>query len=82
MIHVTSETAPSYRQATGKLPYPLTNDYLFRALLQENNLVLKHLICALLHLQPEEVESVTVTNPSCWGRPWTVRPLSWTSTCC
>jgi len=27
--------------ATGPLPYTLTNDYLFRALLQQNNKVLK-----------------------------------------
>lgn len=49
--------------ATGPLPYRLTNDYLFRAVLQSNNSVLKGLICALLHLAPENVFSVTITNP-------------------
>lgn len=56
---IMPEAQPSYRQATGKMPYSLTNDYLFRALLQKNNRVLKHLICVLLHLQPEEVSTVT-----------------------
>lgn len=58
---------PSYLQATGKIPYSLTNDYLFRALLQKNNRVLKHLICALLHLRPEEVDTVTIENPIVLG---------------
>lgn len=63
----TPEARPSYRQATGKMPYSLTNDYLFRALLQRNNRVLKHLICALLHLRPEEVSTVTIENPIVLG---------------
>lgn len=59
---------PLYMRATGKMPYSLTNDYLFRALLQRNNRVLKHLICALLHLQPEEVETVEIMNPIVLGQ--------------
>ena len=61
------EVQPPYWQATGKMPYSLTNDYLFRALLQRNNRVLKHLICALLHLQPHEVNTVTIENPIVLG---------------
>jgi len=53
----------SLSAAAGPLPYKLTNDYLFRALLQENNKVLKGLICALLHLSPSEVSSVAIMNP-------------------
>ena len=37
----------------GKLTIPMTNDYLFRALLQQNNKVLTGLIASLLHLSPE-----------------------------
>lgn len=48
---------------SGSLSIPMTNDYLFRALLQRNNRVLKGLICSLLHLSPSEVQSVTITNP-------------------
>ena len=48
---------------SGKLFVPMTNDYLFRALLQKNNYVLKGLLCSLLHLNASEVASVTITNP-------------------
>lgn len=71
MTNVTEkmpETRPPYWQATGKMPYSLTNDYLFRALLQKNNRVLKHLICALLRLQPQEVSTVTIENPIVLGQ--------------
>ena len=62
-----SEKEPSYMRATGKLPYTLINDYMFKALLQKNENVLKHLICSLLHLRPEEVRSVEVRNPILLG---------------
>lgn len=58
---------PQYTQATGKLPYTLINDYMFKALLQENENVLKHLICSLLHLQPEKIQSLKVKNPILLG---------------
>ena len=48
---------------TGPLTIPMTNDYLFRALLQQNNKVLKGLISSLLHLPFEEIVSVEITNP-------------------
>ena len=47
----------------GPVAVPLTNDYLFRALLQRNNRVLKALICSLLRLKISEVHSVQITNP-------------------
>lgn len=51
------------QNATGKLTFQLTNDYLFRATLQHSNEALKGLICALLHLKAENVISVLITNP-------------------
>ena len=48
---------------TGPLIIPMTNDYLFRALLQQNNKVLKGLISSLLHLSLDEIISVEITNP-------------------
>lgn len=72
MEHINSSLAASHfgnadyfswQSATGPLVIPMTNDYLFRALLQKNNKVLKGLICALLHLKPADVESVVITNP-------------------
>lgn len=59
--------APQYMRATGKLPYTLINDYMFKALLQKNQKVLKHLIYSLLHLQQEDIRSVKVTNPILLG---------------
>lgn len=48
---------------TGPLTIPMTNDYLFRALLQQNNKVLKGLISSLMHLPLAEIISVEITNP-------------------
>ena len=56
-------TDTSYLNATGPIRFGLTNDYMFRAVLQKNNYVLKGLICSLLHLEPEDVSSVEITNP-------------------
>ena len=45
----------------------MTNDYLFRVLLQRNNYVLKGLICSLLHMDESEITSVVITNPILLG---------------
>ena len=55
-------------QFNGELPFHLTNDYFFRALMQENNRVLKALVCSLLHLNEEEVHKVLLLNPVELGR--------------
>ena len=47
----------------GAVPISMSNDYLFRALMQRNTNVLKSLICSLLHLDPDNVTSVTILNP-------------------
>lgn len=63
MNHSTPTTPDKplrYMQATGKLPHSLTNDYLFKALLQKNKNVLKELVCSLLHLHPAEVERLEI----------------------
>jgi predicted transposase/invertase (TIGR01784 family) len=51
-----------WSEITGSVLIPMTNDYLFRALLQQNNNVLKALICALLHLKMEDVHEAVITN--------------------
>ena len=56
------------KEATGKVDYTLTNDYLFRAVLQQSNNTLKGLICSLLHLSPDEVQSAEITNPIQLGK--------------
>ena len=53
----------SLEEATGKIPYGLTNDYMFRAVLQKNEKVLRGLIGSLLHLSQEEIVSVVITDP-------------------
>ncbi len=56
-----------FLNASGPVPYCMTNDYLFRAVLQSSNKALKGLICALLHLSEQEVFSVEITNPIVLG---------------
>lgn len=58
---------PDFLNVHGKIPYGMTNDYMFRAVLQSNNKVLKGLICALLHFTEEEIFSVEITNPIILG---------------
>ncbi len=53
--------------ATGPVTIPMTNDYLFRALLQRNNNVLKGLLCSLLQMKEEQIKSVVITNPIILG---------------
>ena len=53
----------SLDNVNGPLDIRMTNDYLFRALMQRNNKVLKALICSLLHLNMKSVSSVRITNP-------------------
>ena len=53
----------TFQNATGKIDYTLMNDYMFRAVLQENEIVLKGLISSLLHLPPGAIQSTTILNP-------------------
>lgn len=52
-----------WRTAAGPLSIPMTNDYLFRALLQRNNIVLRGLTASLLHRWDSDIKSVVITNP-------------------
>ena len=51
------------QNATGEIRYNMTNDYMFRYVLQKNKKVLKGLICSILHLEVEDVKSVEIQNP-------------------
>ena len=59
---LSNESAFSF-PSSGKLEFPMTNDYLFRALLQKNNKVLKGLIGALLHMDVDSITSAVIQNP-------------------
>ncbi len=55
--------AKTFKNATGKIDYTMTNDYMFRAVLQENKKVLTGLICSLLHLKRSDVKTILILNP-------------------
>ncbi|MGN1159454.1 MAG: Rpn family recombination-promoting nuclease/putative transposase [Lachnospiraceae bacterium] len=54
-------------QAVGDVRYKLTNDYLFRAVLQKNEKALRGLIAALLGLKQEGIQQVEIQNPIVLG---------------
>ena len=60
----------TFQNATGKIDYTLMNDYMFRAVMQENKNVLKQFICARLHLNPQTVKSVDILNPIKLGKSY------------
>ena len=53
----------SFMEAKGVIEYNMTNNYMFRYILQKNEKVLTGLICSLLHLKPEQIISIEITNP-------------------
>ena len=55
------------KNATGEVRYRLTNDYMFRAVLQKNEKVLRGFVCSLLHLEKETIKKITITNPIVLG---------------
>ena len=58
----------TFQNATGAIDYTLMNDCMFHIVMQSNEKVLRGLVCALLRLTPEEVQSITVLNPIELGR--------------
>lgn len=53
----------SFKDATGKFPFGLTNDYMFHAVFQKNLLALKGLISSVLHMDPDKIKNAVITNP-------------------
>jgi len=53
----------SFIEARGVIEYNMTNNYMFRYILQKNKKVLTGLICSLLHLKPEQIKTVEIKNP-------------------
>ena len=68
MSNVTFSISLSLAEATGPIEYTFTNDYMFRAILQKNIGVLKALICSMLHISPDQVKSLEITNPIILGQ--------------
>ena len=65
-----------FHSATGKLEYTLTNDFLFKALLQKNRKVLKALVASLMHLEMENITSIEITNPIELGNSVTAKTFN------
>lgn len=62
---VTLQTARFFvplKNRTGKLTYSLTNDYLFKVILQNNEDILRALLGSLLGLPQESIQSVIILN--------------------
>ena len=53
----------AFMNAQGSVRYNMTNNYMFRYILQKYKRILKGLICALLHLRAEQIKSIEITNP-------------------
>ncbi len=69
MFQNTAATANiSFLNATGRIDYNMTNDYMFRAVLQRSEHTQKHLIASLLHLDPDSIVSIEIMNPIVLGR--------------
>ena len=56
-----------FQNASGPIDYQMTNDYMFHAVLQKNQKVLKSLLCSLLNLHPETILSIQILNPITLG---------------
>ena len=53
----------AFMNATGKLEYTLTNDYMFHVVMQRNEKVLRGLIGSLLGIAQDEIIKVELKNP-------------------
>ena len=52
----------SFLNATGKIRYTMTNDYMFNVIFRHTD-ILAELLCSLLHLNMEQISSVEIKNP-------------------
>ena len=57
------QTHNAYLNATGNIAHNMTNDYMFRYILQKNEKVLRGLTASLLHLNPTTIKRLTIRNP-------------------
>ncbi len=65
-IHKKDKPIPvkePWQNASGKIDYTLTNNYMFHVVLQECQPVLWGLIRSLLRLNDEEIKEITIKNP-------------------
>lgn len=65
---VTPELHKQFLQATGRIEYSATIDYMFLALFQENKEALSNLICSILHWDQSMIKSIEIVNPIALGK--------------
>ena len=65
-----NEQVISYKEATGVIQYNMTNDYMFRYILQKNQKVLKGLICVVLLINSIEDRNTKKRFPSFTSDFW------------
>ena len=53
----------AFSYASGPILYNMTNDYMFRYILQENESILKAFLASLLHLNEHSISSIEILNP-------------------
>lgn len=58
---VSGITLESYLNATGKIRYTMTNDYMFNVIFRNTD-ILTELLCSLLDLNKEQIRSVEIKN--------------------
>ena len=63
----TMAYSADWKKKTGVLEFPMTNDYLFRALLQKDEKSLKALVGTFLMVEPERITDIEITNPIILG---------------
>ena len=57
-----NSTFASFSKATGKIPYNMLNDYMFRIVLQDNKEALANIIAAVLHVDVSTITDIHVKN--------------------
>ena len=53
----------AFQSATGPVSIRMNNDYLFKALMQENKRVLRAFIADLLHVSHGDIKNLEIVNP-------------------
>ena len=57
-----------WKTLSGKIPFRMTNDYLFRAVTQESKTALRGLLSAILHIRQEDISFLEIMNPIVLGQ--------------
>ena len=65
---LTPEIHEQFLQATGKIIYNATNNYMFQGMFQEDHEALANLICATLNWPRSKIKSLEITNPITLGQ--------------